>query len=73
MEDPGCEVDVYFTTDLRTLTEVWMGDLSLQQAQDSSRLQIVGSAPILRNLGSWFPLHLFAHVRPGGDQHKPHK
>jgi len=69
MDDPGSEVHVYFTTDLRTLTEVWMGDLPLQQARDSDRLQIIGSAPILRNLDAWFPLHLFAHVRPHREQH----
>jgi len=66
MDDPGSEVDVYFTSDLRTLTEVWMGDLSLQNAQDSGKLQIVGSTPKLRTLSSWFPLHMFAHVRPSG-------
>jgi DNA-binding HxlR family transcriptional regulator len=64
MDDPGSEVDVYFTSDLRTLTEVWMGDLSLQNAQDGGQLQIVGAAPVLRNIKSWFPLHLFAKVRP---------
>jgi len=66
MDDPGCEVDVYFTADLRTLTEVWMGDLSLQDARENGRLQVVGPASILRNLKTWFPLHLFAHVRPEG-------
>ena len=73
MDDPGCEVDVYFTTDLRTLTEVWMGDLPLQQARDNGRLQIVGSTPILRNLKTWFPLHLFAHVKPQGEQRSQSK
>lgn len=72
MEDPGSEVDVYFTTDLRTLTEVWMGDLSLQNAQDGGQLQIVGSARILRNIRSWFPLHLFAQVRPNESTQSTH-
>ena len=64
MDDPGSEIDVYFTSELRTLTEVWMGDLSLQKAQETGRLQIVGSTRMLRNIKTWFPLHLYAHVRP---------
>ena len=43
MEDPGSAVDVYLTTTLRTLTYVRMGALSLQHAQDSGKLQIVGN------------------------------
>ncbi len=73
MDDPGSEVDVYFTTDLRTLTEVWMGDLSLSRARDCGRLRIVGSAPLLKKLRSWFPLHLYAHVRPQGPAPLPAK
>ena len=64
MDDPGSEVDVYFTSTLRTLTEVWMGDLSLNEVQESEKMQIVGSKPVLSRLNSWFPLHLYAHVRP---------
>jgi DNA-binding HxlR family transcriptional regulator len=64
MDDPGNEVDAYFTSDLRTLTEVWMGDLSLQKSQDSGKIQIVGSASMMSTIRSWFPLHLFAHVKP---------
>jgi len=69
--DPGAEVDVYFTTTLRTMTEVWMGDLSLKAAQADGRLKIVGPAPLLRNLQSWFPLHLYADLRPQGTGFKP--
>ncbi len=64
LEDPGDEVDVYFTTTLRTMTEVWMGDLSLKKAQADGRLKIVGPTSLLRNLRSWFPLYLYADIRP---------
>jgi DNA-binding HxlR family transcriptional regulator len=65
VDNPGYEVDVYFTTDLRTMTEVWMGDVSLQKAQDDGRLMIHVVSPHLRNIKVWFPLHRFADVRPG--------
>jgi hypothetical protein len=64
LDDPGDEVDVYFTTSLRTMTEVWMGDLSLKKAQADGRLKIVGPSTLLRNLTSWFPLYLYADIRP---------
>jgi DNA-binding HxlR family transcriptional regulator len=65
LDDPGHEVDVFFTTDLRTMTEVWMGDLPLKKAQADRRLKIVGPSTLLRNLRSWFPLHMYADIRPG--------
>ena len=40
IDNPGCDVDAYFTADLRTMTEVWMGDVSLQKAQDDRRLTV---------------------------------
>lgn len=64
LDDPGYEVDVFFTTDLMTMTEVWMGDLALKKAQADRRLKIVGLSALLRNLGSWFPLHVHAGIRP---------
>ncbi len=63
-DNPGTEVDVYVTTDLRSMTEVWMGDLSITQAQNDGRLKIVGPSSYLRNVRSWLGLHLLANVRP---------
>jgi DNA-binding HxlR family transcriptional regulator len=64
LDDPGYEVNVYFTATLRTMTEVWMGDLSLRKAQADGRLKIVGPSTLFRNINSWFPLHLYADIRP---------
>jgi DNA-binding HxlR family transcriptional regulator len=70
LDDPGYEVDVFFTTDLKTMTEVWMGDLALRKAQADRRLKIVGLSALLRNLGAWFPLHVHAGIRPARPQAK---
>lgn len=64
LDDPGYEIDVYFTANLRTMTEVWMGDLSLSEAQADGRLKLVGPSNLLRHLKSWFPLHRYADIRP---------
>jgi DNA-binding HxlR family transcriptional regulator len=63
-ENPGNEVDVYFTCDLRTMTEVWMGDLSIPQARADDRLKIVGSPVYVKNIQSWLGLYLLADIRP---------
>ena len=65
-DNPGTEVDVYLTTDLRSMTEVWMGDVPIKQAQKKGRLQIVGQSAYLRNVRGWLGLHLLADVRPVG-------
>jgi DNA-binding HxlR family transcriptional regulator len=54
------DADVYFTSTLKTLAEVWMGDRSLQQALDSGSLKIVGPQSYLRILNSWIGLSYFA-------------
>ena len=41
--DPGFDVDLYLATDLRTMTEVWMGYTSMGQAKREGRLTITGS------------------------------
>ena len=64
LDDPGFEVDVYFTTDLRTMTEVWMGDRSLAQARASEKLKIVGRSAYVKNLKSWLRLHILSAIRP---------
>ncbi len=69
-ENPGNDVDVYMTCDLRTMTEVWMGDLSLQQAQAHDRLKIVGSSVYLKNIQSWLGLYLLAEIRPASVKRK---
>jgi hypothetical protein len=65
VDHPGGEVDINFVTDLRTMTEVWLGDLSLREARSSKRLMITGPTGILRNLSSWLPLSAFSGIGAG--------
>src|SRR3546814_12394729 len=41
--DPGHDVDLYVTTDLRTMTEIWMGLKTVARARDDGRLQVTGN------------------------------
>jgi hypothetical protein len=40
--DPGFDVDLYLTTDSRTMTEVWMGYTTVARAKKEDRLIVTG-------------------------------
>ncbi|MEZ5588310.1 MAG: winged helix-turn-helix transcriptional regulator [Sedimenticolaceae bacterium] len=64
--DPGKEVDVYFTTDLRTMIELWMGDVPYRTALADGRLTLVGPRALTRNVYHWLALARFADVPSAG-------
>ncbi|MEA3411527.1 MAG: hypothetical protein U9R74_08300 [Pseudomonadota bacterium] len=43
VQDPGKDVDVFFTTDLRTMIGVWMGDLTYRSVMGDGRLETGGT------------------------------
>lgn len=59
--DPGFEVDVYVTTDLRTMTSVWMGLTSI--AKERTRITLSGPESIIQSMQVWLGLSPFATVR----------
>ncbi len=61
-DDPGKEVDVYFTTDCRTLTEIFMGDTSFREARANERMKLVGPPALTQNPSSWFRLSGYAGI-----------
>ena len=64
VRDPGKEVDVYFTTDLRTMIEVWMGDAAYKTAISDGRLILVGQSAMTRNVESWLAPSVFTGIPP---------
>ena len=66
--DPGHEVDVDISTSLRTMTQVWMGDMSLAQARAKGLLRISGPARLIRSVGSWLGASPFADVAPAKEK-----
>ncbi|MGH2864223.1 MAG: winged helix-turn-helix transcriptional regulator [Solirubrobacteraceae bacterium] len=60
---PGGDVDVHLTSDVRTLTDVWMGNTSWASALRAGTLQVTGPSEMRRALPRWLKLNLFAHVR----------
>ena len=60
--DPGFDVAVTVSTSLRTMTEVWRGDLGWSDALRSGSLDVQGPETLRRTVPSWFTLSSFAGV-----------
>ena len=63
-EDTGKDVDLYISSDLRTMVEVWIGDQDLKAMLRNERIIAVGSKVLIRSMEDWFGLGVFADVRP---------
>lgn len=59
-DNPGYEVDVYFRSSLRTLSEIFWGDCSIAAARGSGDLEVVGASSLTKRLSKWFPVSSFA-------------
>lgn len=51
--DPGYEVDATVATDLRTLTEIWLGDIDWRYALSTDRAEITAPAEVAREVPAW--------------------
>lgn len=60
--DPGYDVDLYVTTDLKTMTEVWMGYAPLARAIDDARIILVGDRQLEASFPSWIGHSGFAAI-----------
>jgi len=62
-EDPGKEVDLYITTDVRTLVEVWEGDRELRQTLREGGIKTHGARHLERSMPDWLGLCIVADVK----------
>ena len=53
VNDPGRNVDVWFTTSVRTMVDIWMGDTTYRQAVRNGLLKLVGDSALTRNVSDW--------------------
>ena len=62
VKDPGKEVDVYFTSDVKTMADIWMGDNTYRKAIRDGLLQIVGHDMLTRNVTKWMNNSIFTDL-----------
>lgn len=60
--DPGYDIDVTVTADLRCMTQLWRGDLAWAEASRSGDLVVEGPDRLRRALPGWLRLSPFAAV-----------
>lgn len=60
--DPGFDVDLYVSVDLRTMTEIWMGLKPIWRAVEEGRLTIVGRRDLADSMQAWLGFSPFAKV-----------
>ncbi len=58
--DPGFDVDLYVSSDLRTMTAIWMGHDSLKKALRQGNVKLTGDKQLAQNIETWLGLSPFA-------------
>ena len=61
--DPGSDVDLYVSVDLRTMTAIWMGLDTVRAAIAGNRMILTGSRQLATAMQTWLGLSPFAKER----------
>lgn len=61
--DPGFDVDLYVSTDLKTMTAIWMGLDTVNNALKAQRLMLTGDRMLAADMQAWLGLSFFAKER----------
>ena len=65
--DPGRDVDVYFTTTVKTMVDVWMGWSSYRKAISNGELKVVGPKALINNITSWMEQSVYSDIAPASE------
>jgi DNA-binding HxlR family transcriptional regulator len=60
--DPGFDVDLYISTDLRTMTAIWLGYATVTQSLRNEKLMLTGNRELADNVLAWLKLNPLAPV-----------
>jgi DNA-binding HxlR family transcriptional regulator len=61
--DPGFEIDLYVTSDIRTMTAIWMERTTLRAARAEGRVELAGDRDLAARMQRWLGLSMFAGER----------
>jgi DNA-binding HxlR family transcriptional regulator len=61
--DPGFDVDLYVSVDLRTMTAIWMGVDTVRAAVTTQRMILTGNRQLATSMQTWLGLSPFAKER----------
>jgi len=63
VKDPGYDVDLHIITDVKTLTQIWMGDIKLSNAIRNKLLTSSGNTRLKQAMPKWLGTNYFADVK----------
>lgn len=63
-EDPGKDVDLYISSNVRTMVEAWQGDIDLIKALASGAIKAHGDRNLIKTMPDWLGLCTYKDVRP---------
>jgi hypothetical protein len=61
--DPGFDVDLYISTNVRTMTAIWMGSDTVRAALRADRVMLTGDRQLAASIETWLSLSAFAKER----------
>jgi DNA-binding HxlR family transcriptional regulator len=64
-EDSGKDVDLYINASVRTIVEVWEGDLDIRAALRKGAIKAHGSRHLIHTMPNWFGVCLYKEVGRG--------
>ena len=64
-EHPGKDVDLYISTTLRVMVDIWEGDTGLKAAQSKKLLTTQGNRRLASSMPDWLGINPYADIRPG--------
>jgi len=70
VKDPGYDVDLVISSDLKTLTAVWMGDTTIMKALRENQVTVTGATALRNNIAAWLGSSYYADIKPARKQDK---
>lgn len=64
MKNPGYDVDLIISSDLKTFTAVWMGDTTIMAAMRAKKVEVTGNVHLRKNISIWMGSNYYADVKP---------
>jgi len=64
LRHPGYEINLFIESNLRSLTNIWMGVCSIDTAKKEKSISLHGNEKYIKNFSKWFLLSPFAEYYP---------
>lgn len=64
-ENPGKDVDLYINSSVRTIIEVWEGDLDIRTALRNKSIKTHGLRHLIHTMPNWFGVSLYKGIERG--------